>query len=142
MNTSSSLKRYSPRTSGVALVIVLSIIVLLSALLVAFMSSVSTESASAKAAVRGIEARQVAESALNLAISQIRDATRGDAAKRSAWASQPGLIRQFDESGNDGLVYKLYTAKEMVVGGGQFPPGVDPKNPNSAKSDETLEEAG
>ena len=142
MNTSSSLKSHSPRTSGVALVIVLSIIVLLSALLVAFMSSVSTESASAKAAVRGIEARQVAESALNLAISQIRDATRGDAAKRVAWASQPGLIRQFDESGNDGLVYKLYTAKEMVVGGGQFPPGVDPKNPSSAKSDETLEEAG
>jgi uncharacterized protein (TIGR02600 family) len=142
MNTSTTLKSHSPRTSGVALVIVLSIIVLLSALLVAFMSSVSTESASAKAAVRGIEARQVAESALNLAISQIRDATRGDAVRRAAWASQPGLIRQFDENGGEGLVYKLYTAAEMIVGGGAFPPGVDPKNQNTANANETLAEAG
>ena len=142
MNTFNALKSHSPRTSGVALVIVLSIIVLLSALLVAFMSSVSTESASAKAAVRGIEARQVAESALNLAISQIRDATRGDAVRRSAWASQPGLIRQFDENGNEGLVYKLYTAAEMIVSGGAFPPGVDPKNQNNASAAETLAEAG
>ncbi len=117
MNTSSTLKNHSPRTSGVALVIVLSIIVLMSALLVAFMSSVSTESASAKAAVRSVESRQIAESALNLAISQIRDATRGDATKRVGWASQPGVIRQFDESGNEGNVYKLYTALDMVATG-------------------------
>lgn len=122
MNSSHSLKGHSPRTSGVALVIVLSIIVLLSALLVAFMSSVSTESASAKAAVRGIEARQVAESALNLAISQIRQAVNGEAGQRIAWASQPGAIRQFVAGGGAGRVYKLYTAKDMVSLTGDYPP--------------------
>ena len=122
MNTSNALKSHSPRTSGVALVIVLSIIVLLSALLVAFMSSVSTESASAKAAVRGIEARQVAESALNLAISQIRQAVNGEPGQRTAWASQPGAIRQFVAGGGAGRVYKLYTAKDMVSLNGDYPP--------------------
>lgn len=132
MNTQSLLKKNAPGKNGVALIIVLSIIVLLSGLLVAFMSSVGTESASAKASVRGIEARQIAESAVNLAISQIREATRGDANAPTAWASQPGVIRQFDDKGKDKRVYKLYSARDMVVEDGQYPPGFNPSSPGAA----------
>ncbi len=146
MKTSYTLRNYSSRKDGVALVIVLSMIVLLSALLVAFMSSVGTESTSAKIAVKGVEARQLAESAVNLAISQIRDATRGDsgvAAKPGGWASQPGVIRRFNEDGSEGRVYKLYSALEMVAENGVYPPGINPANPDSGGNPKlVLEEAG
>lgn len=110
------------RQSGVALVIVLSMIVLLSALMVAFMSRVSTEGRAAKFALQGFEARQAAETAVNVVISQLREAT-----KQGGWASQPGLIRTF-ESGKDGPVYKLYSSDKMMVTASAY----NPSSPDEA----------
>jgi hypothetical protein len=86
----------------------------MSGLLVAFMSTVSTERASASAATSGFEARQAAESAVNLVISQIRDATK-DISGDLGWASQPGAIRTFDSKGQEGTVFKLYSSDVMQV---------------------------
>jgi uncharacterized protein (TIGR02600 family) len=119
--------------SGVALVIVLSMIVLLSAIMVAFMSRVSTEGRSAKLALQGFEARQAAETAVNLVISQLRAATYDSSKPARAWASQPGAIRTF-ERGRDTEVYKLYSASKLVDSAADYNPasaeeaGMDPSD--------------
>jgi uncharacterized protein (TIGR02600 family) len=107
--------------SGIALVLVLTMLVLLSALLIAFMTAATTETAASKASSQQIEARQAADAAVNLVIGQIRDATTSvddgaspDPSKTGAqgftWASQPGAIRTY---GNGASVYKLYSATRM-----------------------------
>lgn len=111
-NTMIPISNISNSRRAVALVIVLAMLVLMSGLLVAFMSTVSTERAAASAATSGFEARQAAESAVNLVISQIRDATK-DVSGEMGWASQPGVIRTFDSNGLDGTVFKLYSSDEM-----------------------------
>ncbi len=118
---SSSHLSHTKQRSGVALVIVLSMIVLMSALMVAFMSRVSTEQRSAKIALQGFEARQAAETAVNLVISQIRQATYDPANPDRAWASQPGLIRTF-QNGADAEVIKLYSAAKMREGPKEYSP--------------------
>ena len=110
----------SRSNSGVALVIVLSMIVLLSALMVTFMSRVSNEGRAAKTALQGFEARQAAETAVNLVISQIRAATYDSAKKDRAWASQPGAIRTF-KGGGDEYTYKLYSSDTLVEKGSYKP---------------------
>ncbi len=122
MKTYPSLLRYArPRSkSGVALVLVLSMLVLLSVLLVAFMTSATTETAASKAFSQQMEARQAADAAVNMVMGQVRDATTAaaDGATPNAskanvgytWASQPGAIRTF---GTNNAVYKLYSATKM-----------------------------
>src|SRR5687768_410506 len=95
------LPRASGNSRGVALVIVLAMLVLLSALLVAFMSTATTERASSYANAGATSARQIADSTVSLVISQIRDATSQASSGNSqpdenvVWASQPGAIRTF-----------------------------------------------
>lgn len=101
---------------GVALVIVLAMLVLLSALLVAFMSTATTERASSYANAGVSTARQIADSTVSLVISQIRDAT-SQPDEAVTWASQPGAIRTFSggisgakENLKDGAYYQTYRA--------------------------------
>ena len=106
---------------AVALVIVLAMLAILSTLLVAFMGQVSTENSAATTAAHGIEAKAAYDEAINLAMSQIRDATRdGDGAY--AWASQPGVIRTFDAQGHDANVFKLYSSSQMKMKAGDYHP--------------------
>jgi uncharacterized protein (TIGR02600 family) len=100
------------RQDGVALVLVLAMLVLMSALLVAFVTSAGTENTASKTFAQGLEARQAAETATNLVIAQIREATKGDGVN-STWASQPGAIRTFGSSKANNIVYKLYSAEKL-----------------------------
>lgn len=111
--------RHSNRRA-VALVIVLAILMLLSALLVAFMGKVGTERLASKSIAQGVEAKQAYDTAVNLVMSQIRDATRNDG--KTAWASQPGVIRTFDDSGADVTVFKLYSHDKMQVKASDYKP--------------------
>src|SRR5687768_6293035 len=97
---------------GVALVMVLAMLVLMSALLVAFVTSAGTENTAAKTFAQGLEARQAAETATNLVIATIREATKEDGVD-ATWASQPGVIRKLGRSRSDNVVYKLYSAEAM-----------------------------
>jgi uncharacterized protein (TIGR02600 family) len=110
---------------GVALVIVLAILMLLSALLVAFMGKVGTERAASRSIAQSFEAKQAYDSAVNLVMSQIREATRntGD----TAWASQPGAIRVFGDNAwrpddAKAFVYKLYSSDRMKVKESDYDP--------------------
>src|SRR5690349_8277591 len=87
---------------GIALVIVLAMLVLLSGLLVAFLTTATAERNSTAANAASVSARQIADNTVNLVINQVREATNaGDANgtggtktwEDATWASQPGAIR-------------------------------------------------
>ncbi|XHR28390.1 MAG: Verru_Chthon cassette protein A [Chthoniobacteraceae bacterium] len=105
---------------GVVLVIVLAFLVLIAVLITAFFSTVTTETSSAGSYANGANVKHLADSAVQLAIAQVVDATKGkDAAGNLlAWASQPGMIRTYDTSGNAAKLYKLYSSNQMVVSNG------------------------
>jgi len=106
-----------------ALLFILGSLVLISIIVLAFLSSVSTELKSSKVYADGSSVRLVADSAVNVVISQIQQATSGrdSANNRLAWASQPGMIRTYDTSGNPGGFYKLYSSS-VLSGPGAFNP--------------------
>ena len=103
--------------------IVLAFLVLISGLIVAFVSSVGTETQTSKSYQSSLTVKQLATSAANLVTGQINDATKsvkipgqnpapGD---RLAWASQPGMIRTWDDAGKGWKIFKLYSSREMVA---------------------------
>jgi uncharacterized protein (TIGR02600 family) len=125
-------------SQGVALIIVLAMLVLLSGLLVAFLTTARTERSAAASDSATAASRQIADSTVSFVISQIRDGT-SIAAENTTWASQPGAIRTFSGTLNgstqplkDGayydtynptgtdLVYKLYSADRMRVASGEY----------------------
>lgn len=104
------------RHRGAALVIVLALLVLVLGLVVAFLTRTSTERSASSAYLSSASTRQLAETAINLVQSQIRDATTQG--KDVSWSSQPGMIRTFGAAGNPGSalqkVYKLYSADGLI----------------------------
>ncbi|MBN8708435.1 MAG: hypothetical protein BGO12_15675 [Verrucomicrobia bacterium 61-8] len=119
------LKRSDPQR-GMALVIVLASLIFLAALALAFFSTVHTELQSSKSYAEGASSRLLAQSAVNLAISQINAGTRGvdNTGAPLAWASQPGMIRTYDAAGKPAGWYKLFTSSAMT-GTGAFDPYSD-----------------
>lgn len=101
---------------GVALVLVLILIVLLTALVLAFMGSARNDLIATTHYEAGQEAMGLSETAVNVVMAQIREATLSGIASgvgRHAWASQPGAIRVWNDSGNLVQIYKLYSAARM-----------------------------
>ncbi|MDD5351496.1 MAG: hypothetical protein PHQ12_14890, partial [Chthoniobacteraceae bacterium] len=86
---------------------------LITALVIAFFSSVMTELSGAKSYASGMTAKQLADSAVQTAMGQIQLATSGDATV--AWASQPGMIRTYDNTGAALANYKLYSSDNMIA---------------------------
>ena len=97
---------------AVALVIVLAFVTLISILLVAFYNSVSVETEASRAYGSGLTAKQISDSTVEAVMAQIR---LGTSTPKAAWASQPGMIRNFDANGNLSGVYKLYSAEKTVL---------------------------
>ncbi|MEI6536909.1 MAG: hypothetical protein WCN98_16305 [Verrucomicrobiaceae bacterium] len=110
------------KRQGMALVIVLLMLVLMAVLLVAFVSSVRTELVGATSYAAGADVRNLGDSAIQIAQSQIAAGTKGvdDSSQQLLWASQPGMIRTWTTTGNEGLFYKLYSSGNMVVTGAGF----------------------
>ncbi len=104
--------RLSKSNKGIALILVLGFLVLITGLIVAFFSSVTTELTSATSYASGAGTKQLANSAVGTVMAQIKIATSGS---NTAWASQPGMIRTYDDSGKRLACYKLYSSSNMVV---------------------------
>jgi uncharacterized protein (TIGR02600 family) len=109
---------------GVALVLVLAVLVLMTALVVAFMTTATNELNSSKTYASGANLQQLAEATVNIVQSQIRDATAGfqnpaapTVAGQLAWISQPGLLRTFDTAGAPVKAFKLYSSDQLQVAG-------------------------
>ena len=122
------------KARGVALVLVLAILLLITGFVLAFYSSVSTELVSAKNYAGGSSGRQLADAATQLAIGTIRKATSQTSQANNlpngnssgtdiAWASQPGMIRTWDNQGNALTCYKLFSSSSLEVSGAYDPSG-------------------
>ena len=102
--------RPSQRRAAFALVLVLSILVLLTAVVVAFFISASTDLTNAKSFADEARVKFLADSAVNVVEGQIAAGTKGvDPSGSGAplgWASQPGMIRTYDTSGSPVAAYK------------------------------------
>ncbi|MFZ4775387.1 MAG: Verru_Chthon cassette protein A [Terrimicrobiaceae bacterium] len=107
-----------------ALIIVLSCLVLLSALTLGFFLSTAGEARNTSAFAEGNRARTLADTALNIVIGQLRDATCQDRTDIS-WASQPGLIKTFGTSGTLASAFKLYSSSNPRVTASSFDPSTD-----------------
>ncbi len=140
MKNKPHLRSHLPESRrGVALIIVLAILLLMSALLVAFMGTVSNEREASRSMTAGFEAKQAYETAVNLAISQLRAATSSDDGT-TGWASQPGAVHTFGSGSNSNKVYKLYSSDVMQQAITQWKPGTpaesgfDPASPSVTPS--------
>jgi len=102
---------------GIALVLVLAFLVLITVFVIAFFSSVTTENSDASSYAAQTSVKQLADTAVNIVIGTIRTATTGTAPNGgpTAWASQPGMIRTYDNTGNPAADYKLYSSDAMVL---------------------------
>jgi uncharacterized protein (TIGR02600 family) len=109
------LHRLGKSNSGVALILVLMLVVLMTIMILAFFLSVQTETKSVRSVVSGQNSRELADIAVQSVISQIQQATTQGT--RVAWASQPGMIRTYNNSGTALGWYKLYSAPltNMIV---------------------------
>jgi len=108
--------RYQGKSnSGVALILVLMLVVLITIMVLAFFLSVQTETKSVRSVTSGQNSRELADVAVQSVISQIQQATTQGT--RVAWASQPGMIRTYNNSGSALGWYKLYSAPvtNMIV---------------------------
>ena len=104
---------------GAALVIALAIMVLVLALIVGILARVSTDRAAAGGYAATVEARLLADTAVQVVQAQIDVATSEGAG--IAWSSQPGLLRTFDSTGKPSKSYKLYSDAGMQVSGALDP---------------------
>lgn len=112
---SSSCFRQGSGERGAALVVVLSCLVLVSIVVVAFLTASATERASSRSYAEGGRARLIAQSAMDIVQGQIWAATTQT---NASWASQPGAIRTFAAgSTNIANVFKLYSSGRMVADG-------------------------
>jgi uncharacterized protein (TIGR02600 family) len=131
------------RQKGVALIIVLSILVLLTAVVVAFLNESSSNLVVSKGYSEATRAKLLADSVVNLVEGQIHAAAAGvdGGGNPMAWASQPGLVRTYDTTGQPVAAYKLYSSDTMKVAGAFNPTAAStlseeiPSNWNQKPSD-------
>lgn len=113
---------YQSNIRGSALVTVLVCLIFVSVLMIAFMVSMRTQVQISRSGSDSNDARTLADTAVNIVVSQIREATSLAGQQGLAWASQPGMIRLYSGSGAAGF-FKLYSSDSMT-GTGAFNPFV------------------
>ncbi len=111
---------------GIAIITVLSVLLLMTVLILAFFKMAQSELTDAKFYSESVRTRQLSEIVTNVVIGQIREATQTaliGGSQRYTWASQPGAITQFGSNFQGGTdfydmaerVYKLYSNRKMVT---------------------------
>ena len=117
VKTPTHLLHYRRRRSqtGVALIIVLFVMLLLVGVVVAFLSSVQTERATATTFLSTSQVQRMADSVVGIAETQISNAAgkTNAAGATEAWISQPGMVRTYNTNGLFDTAYKLYSATTL-----------------------------
>jgi uncharacterized protein (TIGR02600 family) len=121
------------RRRGVALVLVLAVLGLLMILILAILNMARVESRGGHLTANAIASQGLVDTSINLVVSQVRAATRG-LGSTDTWASQPGMVRRYSNSGAAGSGgraalfrgYKLYSSPDMVVESDWDPDGEMP----------------
>jgi len=116
---------HGSREKGFTLILVLSIVLLMAALSVGYLSMVRTELATSEAQALTTDLTLLADSTVNLVQAQITAAaSEGSASSPVAWITQPGLARTFGPSGPS-TAYKLYSWDNLIDATGSFDPQND-----------------
>jgi Tfp pilus assembly protein PilX len=106
------------RRRGIALILVLAALLMIGAIVLSFLSSVTNDARSSSVFSEDARAKQLSETVTNLVMGQIIEATKGgNSSNTLAWASQPGAIRTYTSNGSRSEIFKLYSADKMVVPG-------------------------
>jgi len=105
------IQKVSPQ-EGMALVIVLAVLVLLTVMVVGFLSRATIDRSSASAYSDGDRNSLLSDYAVNIVQAQIDHASTRT---NTAWASQPGMVRTFAQDGSLLQAYKLYSDAAMVT---------------------------
>ena len=100
---------------GVALLLVLGCLVLLTALILALIISSQNNLKSSKLYANGSSVKTLADSTVSLVMAQIQQATSNGT--QVAWASQPGMIRTYDNTGKPLTNYRLFSWDAPTVSG-------------------------
>ena len=112
MNIHHKQRQKHRSSNGVALVIVLSVIVLISALIILLMNRAGVDRANAASFRASMDTRNLRDYTVHLVQSQISSATTDD--PTLAWASQPGAIRTYSATGSSlQNIFKLYSAPQL-----------------------------
>ncbi len=113
------------RHKGLALIIVLSMLALTTIVMLAFLSVADTEHKGTMTYSSSQSARRLADTAVNLVISQIRAGSDQDTSTngREFHATQPGSVRKYTDSGAFLAGYKLFSDAEMIYTGAGNPNG-------------------
>ncbi len=116
MNPSPPKRSANRRKRGLALITVLSMLALTTIVVLAFFSITDTEYKATLTFSASQSAKQYADSALNIVISQIRTASDQDSTYtgREFHATQPGAVRTYSQQGNFLAGYKLFSDANMV----------------------------
>ena len=109
---------------GIAIITVLSVLLLMTVLILAFFKMAESELKDARFYSETVRTRQLSEVVTNVVIGQLRMATQKESggSEKYTWASQPGAITRFKTSLRSSSdfhdmadeVYKLYSAADMV----------------------------
>lgn len=109
---------------GIALLLVLTMLLLLSIMVVGLLITAKQEVTTAKSYSDSSEVRSLANMTADLVISQLAQATNQHPYKAAnedvAWISQPGLLRTFSDGGQQ-QAFKLYSSQQMIVQGNYDP---------------------
>jgi uncharacterized protein (TIGR02600 family) len=98
---------------GFALAAVLAILALLLVLTLGFFLRATTERTAAASHQDGVSSELLADTVVDLVKGQIHMATTQGG--KVAWASQPGMIRTFDQSAKLQHAYKLYSTYHLIA---------------------------
>ena len=90
---------------GIALVLVLGVLVIVSILVIGLLTSARVNLATSRNYSSGNDVRLLYDTVINLAIAQIKKGTSG---QDLAWISQPGLIRTFSPNGQAGGLQAVF----------------------------------
>ncbi len=101
------------QTRGAALIAVLALIVLMAALVTIFLVRTATERSASASYDAAASTRLLAETTVNLVQATINQATTGTTG--TAWASQPGAIRLFNDSGALTRIFRLYSGTTVAT---------------------------
>ena len=108
--------------SGVALVIILGLLIIVFGLAITFLNRTTVERAASASYAASASTRQLADTAVQVVQGNIRDATTQGTTV--AWTSQPGMIRNFDDTGAFVRAYKLYSSSDLIPTGAAFPASI------------------
>ena len=112
--------KHGKKKKGIALITVLLVLSLMVILVIAILSTSMREMRSANISSQSVRSQDLANTVTSLVVAQLKAATKPSGGQNAsadtvfAWTSQPGMIRNYDESGFQ-RGHRLYSSSDSIV---------------------------